>query len=172
MEHQLPADEDVRRQLRSVRAEVMSEVHATPAIESRRIRNLAVVGVLGLALSASSFAIAISGEEEVSYVRCFSELDPSSTHSDVLSAPTSDAHRSGKWTPLQVTEECDNVWASGAFEPGVDPRIIDAIHPVPPLTACRFNNGLAAVFPNTERIAADKLCGTLGLAVWKPVSGV
>jgi len=150
----------------------MAEVGSIPTTQGRRMRNLAVVGIMGLALSAGAFAVAVSGEDEAALVSCFSAPDLAAPHHDVFDVEIGDAHRRGALTALDATSSCSLVWASGGFDPRADPTNVDPIYPVPPLTACRFNNGLAAVFPNTENIAADKLCGTLGLAVWKPVSGV
>jgi len=173
----LPTDEEVMRQLAEVRLRVME---ATQTVRSpkrstvfRRTRNLIVVGATGLALTAGGIFVSSTLVEREATAQCFAGAS--------LNAPTAQALDLGivqdDRTPAQPARfdpvaQCAHLWAIGEFEPGADPSKSEPIYPVPPLTACTLSNGVAAVFPNREEITAEKLCGTLGLAVWDPDSGV
>lgn len=177
MHDHLPSDEEVRRQLAQIRPRVMEAVRTkrTPRRSTtfRRVRNLAVVGGVGLALTAGGLFVAASTVDRESVVRCYEDANLNSASGDAFSFGTggteATAEDHGAHTPIA---SCAALWAVGDFTPGADPAKADPIYPVPPLTACALNNGMAAVFPNREELPADRLCGTLGLAVWDSDSGV
>ena len=171
----LPSDEEVEHQLADVRLRVME---ATRTVRSprqatgfRRARNLVITGVAGLALTAGSIVIALNTEAEQLEVRCFEGVSLSARSTEVFyvdavgSSP--DLNLDAQLDPIAA---CSTTWATGGFTPGTDPNT--PIYTVPPLAACELNNGIAAVFPNRGKLTAEKLCGTLGLAVWDPDSGV
>lgn len=111
--------------------------------------------------------------DRVSLVRCYADVSLNAEMAEAISlgaVQTTDSIDGFAGHLPELT--CSALWAAGDFTPGADPAKADPIYPVPPLTACAQNNGVAAVFPNWEELPADRLCGTLGLAVWDSDSGV
>lgn len=174
----LPSDDEIRRQLVDVRSRVLD---ATREVRSprrstrfRTTRNLVVAGVAGLAMTAGALYFAGTSQRIDHQINCFGSADLGAEIIVMIYAPSADSPplHGPKADPEIPIGMCGLAWSTGAFEPDADPTNVEPIYPVPPLTACTQTNGGVAVFPNRGDVAAERLCGTLGLAVWDPVSGV
>lgn len=135
-------------------------------------RGVVIGAATGLALTGGAAVafVAFAPATDLSVVRCFT-LPEVGTEDDyygtdaVAASPDQDG-------PVPVTEAvalCADLWRQGALTygvksaPGPDQSSTKTTYPIPELTACVLDSGIAGVFP-----ADADICSRLGLAALQP----
>jgi hypothetical protein len=142
---------------------------ASPAGSRRRFPVRMVVAATGVSVllvggtaAASFVAFRAPSQPPVDGTRCYTvaslEGGDDFAGTTVARATAADSTR----TDAAAVELCADLWRQGFLRAGA-PGLLDPTGgatdlPVPPLTACTLDNGIAAVFPGDEH-----LCTSLGL---------
>lgn len=138
----IPDDELVTRELRMIRADVMTAIARNTRMRRRwkfGIAALVLVGVGGGA-TAGTLAVVRASQEDITYsVSCYESADLNSRIAGAGNAQATDA-RTGQLQPRQTAdpiELCQLMWRGGLLgqtQPPDDPNT--ASFPVPDLAAC------------------------------------
>lgn len=146
------------------RAHLVTEIGRPPSRRSTA-RLTVVTGTVALTLlggTAAAFVAFAPATTAPQTARCYSTLthDESDTFpgtSVTLAEPTD-----GTQVGFNALNQCTAIWRAGILQVGTPGTVIapnpGATHPVPTLTACRLDNGYAAVFPGDTAT-----CAHLGL---------
>lgn len=146
------------------RAHLVAEIGRPPSRRSTA-RAGVLTGTVALTLvggTAAAFVAFAPATTAPQTARCYStvthdESDTCPGTSVTLAEPTN-----GTRVGFNALDQCTAIWRAGILQVGTPGTVVvpdpGATHPVPPLTACRLDNGYAAVFPGDKAT-----CASLGL---------
>ena len=152
----LPAARPLGVVAREAQRSALENAIAAGSATRRRwaVPGAAIVCIAALAAATTGAAALVHRTAEhatdKSRIRCYSSADIG-TDSSFRGTDAGMAQAAGDQTPPDPDpiDLCTALWRMGSVQPGVrNAQPPDGgEHPVPPLVACRLDNGIAAVFP-------------------------
>ncbi len=121
-------------------------------------------GALVTATAAGAFVVHRVAEpaSDTSTVRCYSvaSLGDDSSFKGTEASQVNSGDQTAPPPPPDPVELCGSLWRAGIVRAGADngQSMDGGVYPVPTLTACTLESGIAAVFPGNETT-----CEQLGL---------
>jgi hypothetical protein len=142
---------------------------ALPAGSRRRFPVRTVVAATGASVllvggtaAASFVAFSAPSQPPVDGTRCYTVASLAGGDDFAGTTVARATAADGTRAEAAAVELCADLWRQGFLRAGapgpLDPTGVATDLPVPPLTACTLDNGIAAVFPGDEH-----LCTSLGL---------
>jgi hypothetical protein len=168
-----PDDRFIERELADIRESVFASIERATRVRRRATIGIVVVGILLVGGGVTAGAIAIQRASALSIantVVCYQGDDLGSRSRDVGQPPdATNSHGQRVQLPAaDFASMCQMMWRTGLLGDVTPPRNVNDGHfPIPRLTFCRRDDGIAAGFPNRDpRVSDSQLCANIGLPLW------